>query len=120
MHQQHLGRQAAVDRPLRRGRLHDITCACPAAAARAADDSHPKFNWKIVKHFRDILAYLMQQRIAACAGPAGKYATISTVCNAPAQLYRLAAVTVKGGQDTAGIRARHLDRSRRVHNESRA
>jgi hypothetical protein len=37
MRQQRLARQASINGPLRRGRLHDSTFAGPAAIARPAD-----------------------------------------------------------------------------------
>ena len=69
--EQRLGRQAAVDRPFRRGRLHDSAFACPAAIARAADHLNPKLRWNVIKHLGAVLADHMQGRTAAPAGLVG-------------------------------------------------
>jgi hypothetical protein len=54
--QQRLGRQAAVDRPLRRRLLHDGTFACAAAIARATDHLNPELRGDVIKHLGLVFA----------------------------------------------------------------
>ncbi len=71
LRQQRLGRQAAVNRPLRRGRLRHAAFAAAAAIARAANHPHPKLRGDDIQHFGAVFADLMQGRAAARAGLVG-------------------------------------------------
>ena len=62
MRQQRLGRHAAIDRALRRGRLHHGLLAHPAAVARTADDLHAELGRHMVQHLGTVLADRMQRR----------------------------------------------------------
>ena len=68
MRQQRLGRHAAVDWPLRRGRLHDGLLAGPAAIARPADHLNAKLGGDVVQHLGTVFADRMQRRTTARAG----------------------------------------------------
>ena len=65
--QQRLGCHAAVDRPLRRGGLHDGFLAGPAAITRPADHPDPQLRRDVVQHLGPVLADQVQRAAAAGA-----------------------------------------------------
>ena len=69
--QQRLGRQPAVDWPLRRGCLHDGAFAGPAAIARPADHLNAYLRGDVIKHLGAVFADRMQRRTTATAGLVG-------------------------------------------------
>jgi hypothetical protein len=71
MRQQRLGRHAAVNRPVWRGRLHDGLFADPAAVTRTADDLHAELGGPVVQHFGAVFADRMQRCATARAGLVG-------------------------------------------------
>jgi hypothetical protein len=69
--QQRLGRQATVDRPFRRWRLHHRAVARPAAIARAADHLNADLCRDVIQHLGAVFADRMQRRAATGAGLVG-------------------------------------------------
>jgi len=68
---QRFGRQAGVNRPLRRWRLHDGAFARPAAIARAADHLNAYLCRDVIKHLGAVFANCVQWRAATGAGLVG-------------------------------------------------
>jgi hypothetical protein len=69
--QQSFGRHAAVDRPFRRGRLHDAAVAGPTAIARPADHLNADLRGDVIQHLGPVFADRMQGRTTALAGLVG-------------------------------------------------
>ena len=63
-----LGRQAALDQPRRRRRLHDTVLAAPAGVFGPADDEHPELRRHDVQPLAHVLADPVQFALAAGAG----------------------------------------------------
>ena len=63
-----LGRQAALDQPRRRGRLHHDVLASPAGVFGPAHDQHPELRRHDVEALAHVLADPMQRAPAAGAG----------------------------------------------------
>ena len=63
-----LGRQAALDQPRRRRRLHHHVLASPAGVFGPAHDQHPELRRHDVEPLADVLADPMQRVAAARAG----------------------------------------------------
>ena len=68
MRQQRLGGHAAVDRTLRRRRLHDRLLAGSAAIPRPADHADPQLGRHVVQHLRPVFADDVQRAPATGAG----------------------------------------------------
>ncbi len=68
MRHRRFGRQAALDQPRRRGRLHDDVLASAASIFGSTHDQHPELRRHDVELFADILADPMKQALAARAG----------------------------------------------------
>jgi hypothetical protein len=68
MREQRFGRQATVDRTIRRGRLHDSLLAGPAAITRPADHSHLEPGRDVIQHLRAVFADGVQRSAATGTG----------------------------------------------------